>query len=95
MKPKTKLKEGVGASAQAVAAGETELGFTIISAFEPVPGAELLGPLPPELQNYVSYTAGVGATAKEGEVGKILIQFLKAPAAVQVLKAKGMEPVTP
>src|SRR5262245_53280964 len=67
MKPKTKVKEGVGASAQAVAAGETELGFTIISAFEPVPGAELLGPLPPELQNYFSYTAGVGATAKEGE----------------------------
>jgi molybdate transport system substrate-binding protein len=95
MKPKTKVKEGVGASAQAVAAGEADLGFTITSAFEPVPGAELLGPLPPELQNYVGYTAGVGATAKEGEGGKALIQFLKAPAAVPVLKAKGMEPITP
>ena len=78
-----------------MAAGEADLGFTITSAFEPVSGVELLGPLPPELQSYVGYTAGVGAAAKEGEVGKVLIKFLKAPAAVLVLKAKGMEPFTP
>jgi len=95
MKPKTKVKEGVGAAAQAVAAGEADLGFTITSAFEPVSGAELLGPLPAEIQNYVGYTAGVGATAKEGEAGKALLNFLKTPAAVSVLKAKGMEPITP
>jgi len=95
MKPKTKVKEGVGAAAQAVAAGDADLGFTIMSAFEPVPGAELLGPLPPEIQNYVGYTAGVGATAKEEEAGMALIHFLKTPAAVAVLKAKGMEPITP
>jgi molybdate transport system substrate-binding protein len=95
MKPKTKVKEGVGAAAQAVAAGDADLGFTIMSAFEPVPGAELLGPLPPEIQNYVGYTAGVGATAKDEEAGKALLNFLKTPAAVAVLKAKGMEPITP
>jgi molybdate transport system substrate-binding protein len=60
-----------------------------------VPGAELLGPLPPELQNYAVYTGAVGAAAKEGEAGKALIKFLKRPSAVPVLKAKGMEPMSP
>ena len=56
---------------------------------------ELLGPLPPELQSYIGYSAGVGTAAKEAEAGKALIHLLKAPAAIPVLKAKGMEPITP
>jgi molybdate transport system substrate-binding protein len=95
MKLKTKLTEGAGSVAPAIVAGEAELGFVLATAFQPVAGVELVGPLPPELQNYVGYTAGVGATAKEGEAGKALINFLKTPAAVQVLKAKGWEPITP
>lgn len=94
MQSKTKLLPG-GRGAQSIAEGEAEFGLIVISAFEPVPGAELLGPLPPELQNYVGYTAGVGASATEGEAGKALLNFLKASAAVPVLKAKGMEPITP
>ena len=66
----------------------------VISAFEPVPGAELLGPLPGELQSYIGYTGGIGAAANEGEAGKALLNFLKTPAAVPVLKAKSMEPIT-
>jgi molybdate transport system substrate-binding protein len=66
-----------------------------ISTFEAVPGAELLAPLPPELQSYTGYSAGVGIAAKEAAAGKALINFLKAPAAVPVLKAKGLEPITP
>jgi molybdate transport system substrate-binding protein len=94
MKAKTKFPPA-GRGVQFVADGETELMFMAISTFEPVPGAELLGPFPPELQSYVGYSAGVGITAKEAEAGKALINFLKAPAAVPVLKAKGMEPFTP
>jgi molybdate transport system substrate-binding protein len=60
-----------------------------------VPGAELLGQLPPELQSYTGFSAGVGTATKEAEADKALINFLKAPAAVPVLKAKGMEPFTP
>ena len=93
---KSKIKYGpVGGLVQIVAKGEAELGLTTISSIEPVPGAELLGPFPAELQHYVGYTAGIGATAKEGEAGKALINFLKGPTAVPVLKAKGMEPITP
>jgi molybdate transport system substrate-binding protein len=95
MQPKTKLQQGGGGTVQAVAAGEVELGFVVTSACQPVAGVELLGPLPPELQHSVGSTAGVGGTAKEGEAGQGFINFLKAPAAVPVLKAKGLEPTTP
>ena len=94
MKSKTKYSPTGGLN-QVIAKGEAELGFSAISAIEPVPGAELLGPFPPELQHYATYTAGIGAAAKEGEAGKALIKFLKGPSAVPVLKAKGMEPVAP
>jgi hypothetical protein len=50
--------------------------LSAISTFEPVPGAELLGPLPPELQSYIGYSAGVGTAAKEAEAGKRPHQFL-------------------
>jgi molybdate transport system substrate-binding protein len=94
MKPKTKFPP-TGHGVQFVAEGKTALMLMAISTFEPLPGAELLGPLPPELQSYIGYSAGVGSAAKEADAGKALINFLKAPAAVPVLKAKGMEPMSP
>jgi molybdate transport system substrate-binding protein len=94
MKAKTKFPP-TGRLVQFVAKGEAELGLAAISTFEPVPGAELLGPLPPELQSYTGFSAGVGSATKEAEADKALINFLKAPTAVPVLKAKGMEPITP
>jgi molybdate transport system substrate-binding protein len=94
MKAKTKFPP-TGRLVQVVAEGEAELGLAAISTFEEAPGTELLGPLPPELQSYADYSAGVGTTAKEAEAGKALINFLKAPPAVSVLKAKGMEPMSP
>jgi molybdate transport system substrate-binding protein len=92
MKANTKFPP-IGRGPQFVAEGETDLILMAISTFEPVPGAELLGPLLAELQSYIGYSAGVGTTAKEAEAGKALINFLKTPAAVPVLKAKGMEPM--
>ncbi|MBI2360429.1 MAG: substrate-binding domain-containing protein, partial [Deltaproteobacteria bacterium] len=50
---------------------------------------------PPELQSYNLYTAGVGTAAEQPEAAKALIKFLTSPAAAAVIKAKGMEPVTP
>lgn len=95
MKAKTRLGATPAETAESVAAGQAELGFVVLSAFEPGAGFELLAPLPAELQNYTVYAGGVGAAAKEAAAGKALIEFLKAPAAAAVLKAKGMEPIGP
>jgi molybdate transport system substrate-binding protein len=91
MKAKTKLLSGVSA-ADAVAHGDAELGFTQISEILSVAGAELAGPLPPELQVYTGFPAAVSATSREPQVAKALLDFLRTPAAAAVIRAKGMEP---
>jgi molybdate transport system substrate-binding protein len=48
--------------------------------------------LPPELQNFTIFTAGVLTGARQPEAAKALIDFLSTPAAAGVFKAKGMEP---
>jgi molybdate transport system substrate-binding protein len=95
MQAKTRHAPGARGGAQFVADGEAELGLGVISAFEPVPGAEVIVPFPPELQNYVGYTGGIATAPMQAEAGRALLNFLTAPAAVPVLKAKGMEPITP
>jgi molybdate transport system substrate-binding protein len=93
MKPKLK-PTSADTLANAVPSGEAEMIVVPITVIM-VPGAELVGPLPTELQTYINFSAGVGTAAKEPDAAKVLIKFLTAPAAVPVLKAKGMEPVTP
>jgi len=91
MKPKTRILGGGGQNPKAVAAGEVELGLSIISDIVPVQGAELLGPLPNELQTYIIETAAIGINSKEPQVAGALIKFLAAPAAAQVMRALGLE----
>jgi len=94
IKRKTKLMGGGGQNPKAVSAGEIELGLSIISDILPVAGVEVLGPLPPELQNYVMETAGVGMATKDRAAADALIAFLKGPIAKSIFRAKGFEPVT-
>jgi molybdate transport system substrate-binding protein len=92
IKPKLKPQPTSNPAAKAVANGEAELGITQISEILPYAGAELVGPLPAEIQLYTVYPAAVAADTKEPDAAKALIKFLTAPAAVTVLKAKGLSP---
>ena len=91
MKAKTRLLSGVSA-ADAVAKGEAELGFSVISEIMGVAGAELAGPLPAELQVYLVFPAAGSASARSPEAGLQFLRFLKTPEAAKVIRAKGMEP---
>ena len=93
MTPKTILETSSSATAQNVANGKAEIGFILISEILPAPGIELAGPLPAELQRYVVFTAGIGATSKDTAAARAFIEFLKSPVAAPALKANGMEPV--
>jgi molybdate transport system substrate-binding protein len=92
MKAKTLLETRSGQTAANVVEGKAELAFTLISEILPISGAELAGPLPAELQSYVVFTAGIAPGAKDAAAAKGFIDFIKTPAALPVLKAKGMEP---
>ncbi len=75
-----------------VAKGEVELGMVVITQILTTPGVELVGPLPPEIQSYVAFAAGISANPKAPEAARDLIKFLTGPIATPVIKAQGMEP---
>jgi len=75
-----------------VAKGELELGVMVITQILTTPGVELVGPLPPEIQFYTTFTAGVSANSKAPDAARDLIKFLTGPIALPVVKSQGMEP---
>ena len=80
-------------AAHAVANGEAEIGMTQISEILPYAGAELVGPLPAEIQLTSSFAIAVANGAKEAAAAQSFITFLKSPSSAAVLKAKGLDPV--
>ena len=91
MQAKTRI--AAGNAAEAVARGEAELGFTQVSEILHVPGAELVGALPAEVQISTVFTAGLSPEAKEGAASRAFISFLTAAAAAPVIRAKGLDPI--
>lgn len=90
LKPKIKLLDE--SAPIVVAKGEVDMGLSPISEVLPIAGAQLAGPLPADLQSYVVFSAGVSSGSKNASAARLLVDFLKSPAATPVLKTKGMEP---
>jgi len=69
--------------------------MVVITQIMTTPGVELVGPLPPEIQSYVTFTGGVGANAKAPGAARALLEFLQRPDAVSVITTQGMEACQP
>ncbi len=91
VKPKLKQVQGEPAGAS-VARGEAEIGFQQMSELLPVPGIDIVGPLPPDVQKITTFSVGLHARANEPDAANALVQFLTAPEAAPVIQKKGMEP---
>ena len=91
LKAKSTLTTTGDAIGEAVLHGTAEFGVLPVSEVLPVHGIEVGGTFPAEVQRYIVMVAGVGANAKQGGVARDLIKFLMAPAALPVIKQKGME----
>ena len=76
-----------------VARGDAEIGFQQISEMLPVPGADIVGPLPPELQKITVFSAGIVTTSEQPDAGRALITFLASPAASVAIVKSGLEPI--
>jgi molybdate transport system substrate-binding protein len=74
-----------------VAKGEIELGMVVITQIMTTPGVELVGPLPHEIQSYITFAGGVSTTAKAPEAARDLLTFLRGPAALPIIMSQGME----
>jgi molybdate transport system substrate-binding protein len=76
-----------------VASGEAAIGAQQISELLPVPGVEVVGPLPAELQKVTVFSAGLFTAGRQPATAKALLEMLTAPAARPLYERKGMEPV--
>jgi molybdate transport system substrate-binding protein len=91
MKTKMKAQPNPAAVVAVVAKGEVELGLFLINVLT-APGLDVVGPFPPELQENVVFTGAVASDAKDAAAAKALLEFLKSPAAIAVIKSRGMNP---
>jgi molybdate transport system substrate-binding protein len=80
-----------GGAVEAVARGEADLVVIGVSPILDVPGVELVGWLPPELQSYIVFTGSIGAAARQADAARIFLTLLTSPAAVELFKAQGFE----
>jgi molybdate transport system substrate-binding protein len=74
-----------------VAKGDAAFGVFLINTLI-APDVEMVGPLPAELQQELVFTAAVTADSKQPEAAKAFIDYLTSPAAIAIIKAKGMTP---
>lgn len=91
---KSKLRpERAGFTAQPVANGEADLVIVNMASILGSAGVDLVGPIPAELQAWITFTTGVSSAAAHPEPSRALAQYLTTPSAAAVIKAKGMEPL--
>jgi len=87
---KAKYKDTGTKAGEMVAAGEIELAAAQIPELKAVPGAEVVGPLPAELQTVTIFSVGLASSAQDSAAARALIEFLAGPRAAPVYKAKGL-----
>jgi molybdate transport system substrate-binding protein len=81
-----------GFTAERVASGEAELAVQQISELMVVPGIEVVGPLPAEIQTAATFSAGLLTRSEQAEKASALLRFLASPAIAAVLRRAGLEP---
>lgn len=90
VKAKAVLVPG-GLVAERLVNGEADLALHQISEILAVPGADLVGPIPAEVQNYTVYAGGLSANPRDRAAADAFLAELSGAIAAGVLKEKGME----
>ena len=75
-----------------VARGDVELGFQQLSELMHLPGIDVIGPLPPEIQAETVFSAAVCTASSCPAAAKTLLPFLASSEADAVKRRHGMEP---
>jgi molybdate transport system substrate-binding protein len=89
------VKPDTESVSERVARGEVELGLIVIPNILSVPDAELVGPLPGDIQSYIVFTAAVSAASPNQQAARDLLRLLTDPDTIPVMTSKGMEPIRP
>jgi molybdate transport system substrate-binding protein len=84
-----------GLVGELVVAGHAQVAIQQLPELLAVPGIEVAGPLPDEVQKINTTAAGVFTRSQAGAAASRLIEFLASPPAREVFRAKGFEPAAP
>jgi molybdate transport system substrate-binding protein len=76
----------------AVADGRAELGIQQIAEIVPVPGVDLVGPIPREIQHATAFAVAVVSAAPNPHPARAFVSSFASPAAAEIIRAHGMEP---
>ena len=93
MKPKSFYGPGgpAGLIGHFLVRKEVEIGIQQLPELMAVPGIDIVGPLPADIQSMTVFSAGLSAGSANADGGRALIKFLTTPRATAVIKSKGME----
>lgn len=91
MKPKLRPMPGEY-NVEVVATGTVDMVVVVASRIYGVPGVDMLGLIPKELQTWIGFATGVNPQSKHAEAARALTRFLTTPPADAVLKPIGIEP---
>ena len=72
--------------------GEAELGFSTLAEIAAEPRAELVGPLPREIQTYNVFTAAIPLGSEQRAATDEFLRFLTSDSSTAVLRSKGIDP---
>jgi molybdate transport system substrate-binding protein len=75
-----------------VAAGDAEIGVQQLCELAPVPGIEIVGPLPEPVQRLTHFSAGIPANAANPKGALALMELLRSDAARAGMVKGGMQP---
>ena len=85
-----KYKDTGTRAGEMLATGEIDLAAAQIPELMAVPGVEVVGPLPAELQTVTVFSVGLATGAQDSAAARALIEFLSGPRATPVYQAKGL-----
>lgn len=92
VKSKTVLFPEGTMALERVAKGELEMGVAPVSEIVTMKGLALVGPLPGDLQNRLSYSAGLLTISRLPETARAFVRFLTSPSSRAKFSAAGFEP---
>ncbi len=81
-----------GLVAERVVRGDVELGFQQVSELLAVKGIDVIGELPADVQLNSLFAAGIGAGTQQRDAARALIQALRTPRALAVMREAGLTP---
>lgn len=77
---------------EVVATGDVDMVVVVASRIFGVPGVDMIGLLPKELQTWIGFATGISSSTQHLQAARDLTRFLTAPEAAKVYTRMGIEP---